>query len=264
MPVLITLAGIILFFVILFSIRFSVIIDYGEETVVTLKYLFIKIPVVDTSKPPKEKKPKNKKEKKLKEEKPAEEGASQESEKKPKEKKKGNSLIKQLYLDQGYDGLEKMLRAVGNSLGGFFGKLYKTVVFDELYITMITAGGDAADTAIKHGKLCAWLFPMLGKLVSTSKVKKNDFDISPDFLATKSKASAYIKLHVTPIHITNGVVVLAFQLLFKVLFKILFAKKKSDKSKAVKTAAEEILETSSATADDTENKTNINKDGASS
>ena len=126
---------------------------------------------MDTSKPPKEKKPKNKKEKKPKEEKPAEEGASQESEKKPKEKKKGNSLIKQLYLDQGYDGLEKMLRAVGNSLGGFFGKLYKTVVFDELYITMITAGGDAADTAIKHGKLCAWLFPMLGKLVSTSKVK---------------------------------------------------------------------------------------------
>lgn len=264
MPVLITLAGIILFFVILFSIRFSVIIDYGEETVVTLKYLFIKIPVVDTSKPPKEKKPKNKKEKKPKEEKTAEEGDAPKEEAKPKEKKKGNSLIKQLYLDQGYDGLEKMLRAVGNSLGGFFGKLYKTVVFDELYLTMITAGGDAADTAIKHGKLCAWLFPMLGKLVSTSKVKKYDFDISPDFLATKSKAKAYIRLHVTPIHITNGVVVLAFQLLFKVLFKILFAKKKSDKSKAVKTDAEEILKTSTATADNTENKTNINKDGASS
>ena len=148
--------------------------------------------------------------------------------------------------------------------GGFFGKLYKTFTIDELYITMVTVGGDAADTAIKHGKLCSWLYPVLGKLVSTCKVKKYDFDISPDFLATKSKASAYIKLHVTPIHITNGVVVLAFQLLFKVLFKILFAKKKSDKSKAVKTAAEEILETSSATADDTENKTNINKDGASS
>ncbi len=264
MPVLITLAGIILFFVILFSIRFTVIIDYDEETVVTLKYLFLKIPVVDTSKPKKEKKPKNKKEKKPKDEKTAEQGDTQQNEKKPKEKKKGNSLIKQLYLDQGYDGLEKMLRAVGNSLGGFFGKLYKTVVFDELYLSMITAGGDAADTAIKHGKLCAWLFPMLGKLVSTSKVKKYDFDISPDFLATKSKASAYIRLHVTPIHITNGVVVLAVQLLFKVLFKVLFAKNKSDKSKAVKTAAEEILETSTATADDTENKTNINKDGASS
>lgn len=264
MPVLYTLAGIILFFVILFSVRFSVIIDYDEETVVTLKYLFIKIPVVDTSKPKKDKKPKKEKKTENKET-PQDDGAQkEETENTNTEKPKGNSLIKQLYLDQGYDGLVKMLRAVGDSLGGFFGKLYKTVVFDELYITMVTAGGDAADTAIKHGRLCAWLFPLLGKLVSTSKVKKYDFDISPDFLATKSTAKAYIKFHITPIHITNGAVVLAFQLLFKVLFKILFAKKKSDKSKMVKTDAAEITKTSVATENNTENNININKDGASS
>ncbi len=265
MPGLIAIAGIILFFVILFSIRFTVIIDYDEETVVTLKYLFFKIPVVDTSKPEKEKKPKKeRKPKKETEETETDSSTEEEQTNSPKEKKKGNSLIKQLYLDQGYYGIEKMLRAIGNSLGGFFGKLYKTIVFDEFYLTMITAGGDAADTAIKHGKLCAWLFPVLGKLVSTSKVKKYDFDISPDFLAAKSSASAYIRLHVTPIHITNGVIVLAVQLLFKVLFKVLFAKKKSDKSKVVKSAAEEIVEVSTATDNDTKNKTNINKDGASS
>ena len=96
---------------------------------------------------------------------------------------------------------------------------------------MVTATGDAAETAIKHGKLCAWLYPVLGKVVSTCKVKKYDFDISPDFLATKSKAEAYVRLHIVPIKVTNAAVVLAFQLAFKVLFKILFAKKKSDKSK---------------------------------
>mgnify|MGYP003292235878 CR=1 FL=1 len=164
--------------------------------------------------------------------------------KQPKEKKQGNSLIKQLYIDQGYDGLEKMLRAVGSSLGSFLGKLYKTFTIDELYITMITATGDAAETAIKHGKLCAWLYPVLGKLVSTCKVKKYDFDISPDFLATKSKAEAYVKLHVVPIKVTNAAVVLAVQLAFKVLFKILFAKKKSDKSrKPVTQEATEVVET---------------------
>lgn len=257
MPVLITFAGIILFFVILFSIRLTVIIDYDEETVVTLKYLFIKIPIVDTSKPPKEKKPKNKKKKEDSDETPSEDKAGTEK------NKKGNGLLKQLYLDQGYDGLVKMLKAIGNSLNGFFGKLYKTLTVDEFYLTMITAGSDAADTALKHGKLCAWVFPILGKLVSTCKVKKYDFDISPDFLASKSKASAYVRLHVIPIHITNAAVVLAVQLLFKVLFKILFAKKKSDNSKKVITDAENNSDVTPATVQNTNNKTNINKDGAS-
>ena len=260
MPVLYTLLGIILFFVILFSLKVTVIVDYAEKTVVKLKYLFITIPIVDTSKEKKEKK--SKKEKKPKEAKKgktdseaveAVDGEKTEStenteqskdkkSKKEKPKKQGNSLIKQLYLDHGYEGLEKMLCDLGKSLSGFFGKLYKTLTIDELYITMITAGGDAADTAIKHGKLCAWLYPVLGKLISTCKVKKYDFNITPDFLAPKSTATAFVRLHLRPIKITNAAVVLALQLVFKILFKILFSKKKSDKSKKIpQTVAKEAV-----------------------
>lgn len=268
MPVLYTLLGIILFFVIVFSLKVTVIVDYGEKTIVKLRYLFITIPIVDTSKEKKEKKPK--KDKKSKEDKKSQKGKNkgeeavdgevtettetaeqpkEEKTKKEKSQKQGNSLIKQLYLDHSYEGLEKMLRDLGSSLGGFFGKLYKTFTIDELYIKMITAGSDAADTAIKHGKLCAWLYPVLGKLVSTCKVKKYDFDITPDFLAPKSTASAFVRLHLRPIKITNGAVVLALQLVFKILFKILFSKKKSDKSKKTpKAVAEEIIN-SEATAE---------------
>ena len=255
MPVLYTLLGIILFFVILFSIRVHIIIDYGEHTKVWIKYLFLKIPVVDSTKPKKEK-PKKEKGKKedTKEDKPPEENKKD----KPVTKQQGNGLLKQLYIDQGYDGIVKMLRAVGNSLSGFFGKLYKTFVFDELYLTIVTAGNDAATTAIKHGRLCAWLYPVLGKLVSTSKVKKYDFDISPDFLATKNQAELYVNMYLTPIHITNATVVLALQLVFKVLFKILFAKSKSDKTKVVVNDSDQT----DAEVKNT-NKTNINKDGAS-
>ncbi len=248
--------GIILLFAVLFSLPVTVIVDYAEKTVVKVQYLFVKLTVFDSSKSKEDKKPK--KPKKPKDDNPAEETAQSE-ENKPKTK--GNSLLKQIYLDHGYNGIVKMLEAVADSLSGFFGKLYKTLVFDELYITMVTAGSDAADTAIKHGKLCAWAYPILGKLVSTSKVKKYDFDFSPDFLANKSEASAYIRLHITPIHITNGVVVLAFQLVFKVLVKILFSKSKSDKSKVVKTVAE--AQPAAATGENTNNITNINKDGAS-
>ncbi len=276
MPVLYTLLGIVLFFIIVFSINLGVIVDYGEKTIVKIKWLFLNITVFDSSKPKKEKKPKAKKnetpkaqseentqpKKKKKQpagaeqttpeesviaqdtstEEPVTVDASKQATKgKSKSKKQGNSLIKQLYLDHGYDGLVKMLCALGDSLGGFFGKLYKTFTIDELYITMVTVGSDAADTAIKHGKLCSWLYPVLGKLVSTCKVKKYDFDISPDFLGKKSTAEAYVRLHVTPIRITNGAVVLAFQLVFKILFKILFSKKKSDKSKKIATAVNEAV-----------------------
>ena len=258
MPFLYTILGIILFFVILFSVHVHVIVDYGEHTKVWIKYLFLKIPVVDSTKPKKEKPKKEKsKKKEAKEEAPPEEN----KEDKPVTKQQGNGLLKQLYIDQGYDGIVKMISAVGKALGGFFGKLYKTFVFDELYITMVTAGSDAAATAIKHGRLCAWAYPILGKLVSTSKVKKYDFHFSPDFLATKNKAELYVDMFFTPIHITNGAIVLAVQLAFKVLFKILFAKSKSDKTKVVVDTASE--NTDSTAADDTNNLTNINKDGAS-
>ncbi len=305
MPVLYTLLGIILFFVLVFSVKLTLIVDYGEKTLVKIKWLFVKLTVFDSSKPKKEKKKKDKgaekqntdtdaeasekKKKKTKkkqtdavsdkgseaesvttgssqeqpeavEEKQTEKLPQSDSEKKEKKPKSGgNGLIKQIYLDHGYDGLEKMLRALGNSLGGFFGKLYKTFTIDELYITMITTGSDAADTALKYGKLCSWLYPVLGKLVSTCKVKKYDFDISPDFLGVKSKAEAYVCLHIVPIRLTNAAVVLGVQLLFKILFKILFSKKKSDKSK--KEAA--ALMVASAEQTDAQSNTNINKEGAS-
>ena len=242
--------------------KVTLIVDYGEKTIVKLKYLFLTIPILDTSKEKREKTPekekkskddkKSKKDKKKAEatvevedeltetEETVEDSRDKEAAKKEKPQKQGNSLIKQLYLDHGYEGLEKMLRDLGSALGGFFGKIIKTFTIDELYLEMITAGGDAADTAIKHGKLCAWLYPVLGKLISTCKVKKYDFDISPDFLATKSTASAYVRFHLRPIKITNAAVVLALQLVFKILFKILFSKKKSDKSKKIpKTVAKE-------------------------
>lgn len=265
MPFLYALIGIIVVVFILFSINLSFIIDYSDKTVVTLKYLFLKIPLVDTSKPKKEKKKKKKKGKadKTDADKPEDENASAEDTEKKGKEPKGNGLIKQLYLDQGYDGIERMLRALGKSLSSFFGSLYKNLVVDELYITMITAGGDAADTAIKHGKLCAWLFPVLGQFVSTCKVKNYDFDISPDFLAKKSEAYVYAKVHFTPFVVLYAVLALVVRLVFKVLIKVVFSKQKSDKSKSVKSAAKEVIENSEAEVKNTKNKRNINKDGAS-
>ncbi len=261
MPFLYTILGIILFFVIIFSIPVGVIVDYGEKTLVAIKWLFLKITVVDTSKPKKDKKKKKKK----KEDKPKEENEEKPKEDKPKQK--GNSLLKQIYNDHGYDGLVKMLGAVGNSLSGFFGSLWKSFTIDELYINMVTATDDAAQTAIKHGKLCSYAYPILGKLISTCKVKKYDFDFSPDFLASKSTAEAYVRLHIIPIKITNAAVVLVFRLLFKVVLKLLVSVFKNKKNAPKAPAPEKVKNTSSAAKADEDlkktDKNNNDKDGVS-
>lgn len=256
MVALYILLGIVLFFIVVFSIPLTLIVDYGEKTLISLKWLFLKIPLFDSSKEKKEKK--TKKDKKPKKKKNEEKTPA----KKKKKGKNGNGLLKQVYIDQGYDGLEKMLRALGKSLSGFFAKIYKTFTIDEFYITMITVGSDAADTALKYGKLCSWVYLVLGKLLSTCKVKKYDFDISPDFLAEKPSGEAYLRFHLIPIIVTNATVVLAVQLVFKVLFKILFAKKKSDKSKET-TGNINNTKVDTTEVENKENTTINNKEGAS-
>ena len=228
MTALYIILGIILFFVVLFSIKVSVIIEMTDKNKVILKYLFLKIPLFDSSKPEKEKKPK--KEKKKTEETPQEQVAEDTTLAENTTENKGNNLFKQIYIEQGYDGIVKMLVAVKDSLGSFFGKLYKTFTINEFYLTMHVTGSDAADTAIKYGKLSSWLFPTLGKVASTCKMKKYDIDISPDFLGIKNEADLYLSVSVVPIRITNAVIVLALQLVFKVILKILFANNKAKKS----------------------------------
>ena len=228
MTALYIILGIILSFVVLFSFKVSVILEMTDKNKVTLKYLFLKITLYDSSKPEKEKKPK--KEKKKTEVTQQEEVIGDTPPTENTTDNKGNNLFKQIYIEQGYDGIVKMLVAVKESLGTFFGKLYKTFTINEFHLTMHVTGSDAADTAIKYGKLSSWLFPTLGKVASTCKMKKYDIDISPDFLGVKNEADLYLDVSVVPIRITNAVIVLALQLVFKVILKILFANNKAKKS----------------------------------
>lgn len=270
MTALIVIGAIILFFVLVFSIPLYFVLDYDEKTTVVMHWLFLKIKLFDSStllnkKEKTEKEPK--KEKKPKKSKGKEEPAAAENEetvaekaepaekagkgKKSKEKKKSPGLFMQLYHDQGYEGLKKMLQSVGKALGGFFGKLWKTFTVDEIYLYMRVTGGDAADTAQKYGILCSWLYPVLGKLVSTCKVKKYDADVSADFLGRKSVGTLYSRFHVIPLRIINAAVVLAFSLLFRVIFKILFADKKSKKA-AMEAAEKEKAEDKAGNAESKE------------
>lgn len=222
--------GIVLFFVILFSFKVSVVVEMTDKNKVVLKYLFLKINLFDSSKPEKVKKEKadKKANEKTQEKNDINTDSGQPDAKETT--KDGNNLFKQLYIEQGYDGIVKMLLVVKDSFGSFFSKVYKTFTINEFYLTMRVTGSDAADTAIKYGQVSSWIFPTLGKIASTCKMKKYDIDISPDFIGVKNEADLYLDVSVVPIKVTNAVIVLAIQLLFKVILKILFAGSKAKKN----------------------------------
>ena len=102
-------------------------------------------------------------------------------------------------------------------------------IIDDLSLwIIISKNHDAAGTAIEYGNVCQDVFPALGYICSTVKVKKYDVNIEPDFIGTFSSAQFVFNCSFRPIFYLNAVIVMAVKLLFKVVFKVLFAKPNSE------------------------------------
>ncbi len=231
MPVLYTLLGIISFIIVLFLIPVRVTGHYEGTFEMYVKYLFIRIKIFPSEekkkKPEKEKK--NKKEKKPKEEKP---------------KEKGDNIFLTFYNNQGFEGVIQLIADSLNAIGGLFGGIFRHFVFRELYLEMKIAGSDAAETAIKYGKISSAVFPAMGLLCTKARVKKYNVDISPDFLANKDEAMFHFQFGLSPIFVTNSVIAAGFKLFKNVLLKLIKSqnadnKDKKDFEKKVKKAIKE-------------------------
>lgn len=234
MAFLYTLLGIILFFIVLFLIPVRVCGHYDGTFTMYIKYAFLKFSIF----PMKEKKEKPKKEKK-KTEKPEEE-----KEKKKKTKEKKDNIFLNFYKNQGFEATLQLIADALNAAGGMFGGIFKHFVFRELYLSMSIVGSDAADTAIKYGKISSAVFPAMGFICSKAKVKKYDIDITPDFVGKEDKAEFHFQFGLCPIFITNSLIVAGFKLVKNVLFKLLKVqsadnKEKTNLEKQVKKAIKE-------------------------
>lgn len=244
---LIVIASVILFFVLLLSIRISFTVCYTDRWTATANWLFLKLDLI----PLDEKltklinKMKQKKAKKPPEEAPAEaaEGA-QESEEAPDgpgeapageppadsaaeapaapaKKKDSLAPLRNFYNSKGVDGVVGLLGRVVSDLGGMFGALVRKVIIAEFFLDMKVHGADAADTAVKYGKLCDKIFPAVGFMCSEMKVRRYNVDVSPDFLANSDEIDFRMKGSVIPRAAINAVIALVFRLLFGVLLKFI-------------------------------------------
>ena len=230
MTFLYILLGIILFFVILLSIRITINAEYFDEFKLSVQWLFVKIqilPLKKKEKPEKEKKPKEQKEKKK--------DTAPEPEPNPEEQtaKKENIFVT-FYNNQGFDGVIELINNTASSLGKMFSSFKKHIVIRELYLFMTVTGGcDAAETAMEYGRICQKVFPAMGFICTNLPVKKYDVEIEPDFLGVKNSAQFATSVHIRPIFFINAVIVLVFRLVFKVVLKFLRGIKNKSKNQNI-------------------------------
>ena len=203
------LACIIGIFILILSIPVRLSIGYDNKIHLTLKYLFFKINIL----PAGEKKPK----------KPKEEKPKKEKEEKPKDEtkeKKPNPIIEMVKAN-GYDGMMVVIRNLGRILSIYGGKLFKSVVFDEIVLHICVGTGDAASTAIKYGQTCQKVYPVFGYICSNNLVRRYDIDVQSDFLANKTESEFYCDLSICIRKIINATIAMVVRLIFGVVLKFL-------------------------------------------
>ncbi len=205
--------GIIAFFIVLLSIKLVVTVHYEDDVELSVGWLFLKFKIL----PSEEKEKKHKKEKKPKEEKPKDES---EIIKEPKKKKQDNMFVR-FYRNRGVEGVVQLIKDASKAVGGMFKRIGRAFLFEELYVSLTVGKGDSAETAIKYGETCSAVFPAMGLIVSTMRVKKYSLEINPDFIYGNSNAKLHTKISVRPIKLINAVIIVAFELLFKVVIKLL-------------------------------------------
>lgn len=242
-------------------VKIRIVADYGEEKKVSVRWLFLNIPVF-----PMKKKQKTKKTQKgdtaaveqqvepepVKTEEPAPPAQPQSTDQQPAadvaeiatatNAAQGKPNILNIFMESngGVEGIILLIQELFSHIGSFFGGTLHAFVVDELMVDMTVTKNDAAQTAIYYGQLCSTVFPMLGAFVTKYKVRKYDFNITSDFLARKSTAEMHISFWFRPARLIGEVLLLVGRLVFKFGFKVAFrmlkpvlqSRKKADNNKA--------------------------------
>lgn len=93
-----------------------------------------------------------------------------------------------------------LLAFIGSQTKGTLSKVIrKRITIKEVSIGFTVTGEDAADTAIKYGQVASVVFPAMSFLTRNMKVRKYDIELTPDFLATKQKASLHNQIAFRPL-----------------------------------------------------------------
>ncbi len=206
------IAGIILLFSLILSIRAHIHVQYEDELTAYASWAFLKIPLFPRpEKPPKEKK--------KKEETPAEE----KKEEQPKEPKaKGPNPLKVLYDNEKISGILEILKKLLEVIDKFGRRTVRAFVIDEMFLDISVSRNDAAETAVEYGKMCQKVFPVTGAVCANCNVKKYCINIDPDYIGKGYNEYAFsMEISLNPRKLINAVLLFAFGAVFKVGIRLL-------------------------------------------
>lgn len=189
--------SLLLTFVFCIKLRFSAV--YSENLTLELKVLFLKFTLV-----PFEKKEKKKKKRKRK--------SKAKAEKKPKkEKEKKQSLFKKYTDKNGVDGLVSIISELSSLVGTTLKGLFEHIVIETFDVDIIIRGEDAADTAIKYGKICGVFYSAVAVLLNTAQCDDYNLNLTPDFDETKTsvvsgESDFYIRTYYVVVYLLKALI----------------------------------------------------------
>lgn len=174
------IVGAIFVVILLLSLgRITVIFDYKDDLILTVKYLFITIMKIPADKPKKEKKPKKAKKSSKKTTEPEN---PEKAEEKPKKKPALADIL-------------EVAKLAVNSVGKPLKKIIKRTIIAHLSLNISVGGEDAAKTAISFGATNFAVGSALGWLDTFFTLKKpDDINITADFASEETKIDCYCEI----------------------------------------------------------------------
>lgn len=174
------IVGAIFVVILLLSLgRITVIFDYKDDLILTVKYLFITIMKIPADKPKKEKKPKKAKKSSKKTTEPEN---PEKTEEKPKKKPALADIL-------------EVAKLAVNSVGKPLKKIIKRTIIAHLSLNISVGGEDAAKTAISFGATNFAVGSALGWLDTFFTLKKpDDINITADFASEETKIDCYCEI----------------------------------------------------------------------
>ena len=151
-----------------------------DKTILTLRYLFFKWEIL----PEKEEKPKEK-------------------ETKAPEKK----ITKTSRRDNKKLDIKELLPIVMDALpkcAAPVRKLFKRTTVADLEVHMVIVGDDAADTAVKFGRMNAVVFPAVKIASEIVTLKYKRIELIPGFAAEKEQTKIFANVRVTPLFVLTA------------------------------------------------------------
>ena len=210
--------GILLLLFLFTLLNVWALISYNEELRVVVRIAFVKIQLV----PPKPQKEKKKKKKPKKKQEP--------KALKEKSRKQKSFNLMDYVKEKGVSGILNIIRRVADLAVGALKDLFGKITVTKLSIRIRVAGSDAADTAVKYGRVCSVLYPALKVIAEVVTVEDYSIDVEPDFSdEPNNSAQAEVKARIRII----SVLAISFKRGFQALRLILKAKPKH-KRKPVK------------------------------